>query len=284
MPNKQKIIKRPFELSNDKDEKIYGDIRYPDGRGQLPLVILLHGFLAWKDWGFFPYAAERIAATGAVVINISNSHCGVPAGADDFIEPEKFAGYTISGEIADTKAVIDAFVNGGIIPNSDDIWTGDIYLAGHSRGGSVALLTAAEDKRIGKVASWSGIDRFVRYPHRQIEQFLKIGYFEFEYTRTGRMLRINRTYLDDYEKNIERYDPKKCLPRLDIPLLFVHGKQDMTVRYRESEGLYKLAKNKNSKLHLVENAGHTLGITHPFKQTTEALEEVLDTTISFFDL
>ncbi len=278
------LIEDTFVVTNNAGDKIFADIRYPASKNNLPLVILLHGFLAWKDWGFFPYAAGRLAAAGAVVINISNSHCGVPAGADDFLEPEKFADYTISGEITDTIAVINAFGNGEIISDIDDIWSGEIYLAGHSRGGSVALLTAAADKRISKVSSWSGIDRFVRYPRRQIEQFLQIGYFEFEYTRMGRMLRINRRYLDDYENNKEKYAPNKCVLQLDIPILFVHGKQDITVRYKESEGLYKLVINKESKLHLVENTGHTFGITHPFKQTTETFEEVLNTTISFFNL
>ena len=284
MQNKEKIIKRSFEVFKESGDKIYADLRYPESASNLPLVILQHGFLAWKDWGFFPYATERIAAAGAAAVNFSNSHCGVPVAADDFLEPNKFADYTISSEIADTIAIIDTFAKGGIISESNNPWSGEIYLAGHSRGAAVALLVAGKDNSISKVAAWSGINRFVRYPRRQIELFLKIGYFEFEYTRTGRMLRINRIYLDDYEKNIDAYDPKKCVPRLDIPVLFIHGKQDLTVPYKESEELYKLAKNKNSQLHLVENAGHTFGIAHPFKQTTEALEEVLSTTISFFDL
>jgi len=284
MQNNRKIIKQSIEIDNKSGDKIYADFRYPAAEGKLPLVVMLHGFLAWKNWGFFPYAAECIADAGSIVINFSNSHCGVPADYDEFLEPEKFADYTISGEIADTLRVIDAFIEGVFSLDSGTVWSGEIYLVGHSRGGSVALLVAGEDKRISKVVSWSGIDRFVRYPERQIEKFRDIGYFEFEHTPTGAILRINRIYLDDYEKNIERYAPVKCVPRLEIPLLFVHGKQDLTVPYRESEGLYKLAKNKNSQLHLVENAGHTFGISHPFKQTTKAFEEVLSTTISFLGL
>ncbi len=284
MPDNREIKRQSIELSNNFGGKIYADVRYPAEAGKLPLILMLHGFLAWKDWGFFPYAAERLAAAGAIVINFSNSHSGVPSGADDFLEPEKFAEYTISGEIADIKTIIDAFEKNRLVSVSGSIWSGEIYLAGHSRGATVALLTAAEDNRITKVASWSGIDRFVRYPQRQIEKLLKIGYFEFEYTRTGRMLRINRTYFDDYKKNIERYDPKKCVPRLEIPLLFVHGRQDLTVPFRESEGLYKLSVNNDSELKLIDNAGHTFGITHPFKETTKAFEEVLNTTISFFEL
>ena len=272
------INKKSFGVKTGTGDSIYADIRYPQEEGKYPLVVLLHGFMAWKDWGFFPYAAEKIAQAGALVINFSTSHCGVPPGADAIVDADKFADNTISREVKDTEAVINEFASGNILPR--ELWSEEICLAGHSRGGAEALIVASLDERISKAASWSGIDRFVRYPQRQLDQFVKAGYFEFDYSRTGKKLRINKSYLDDYLANKDIYDPKKCVQSLEIPLLFIHGEQDMTVPYKESEGLSKLA--SNGTFRLIKNTGHTFGIAHPFNSSTKAFEEVLNNTIEFF--
>lgn len=276
------IIKHSFVTATGKDNKIFADIRYRHTGKKLPLIVLLHGFMAWKDWGFFPYVAEQIAQAGAIVINFSTSHCGVPAGADSIVEADKFASNTITFEIEDTLKIINEFAAGNVLNDIQRMWSGKIFLVGHSRGGAIAVIAASLDKRIGKVVSWSSIDRFVRYPQRQLDKFAEAGFFEFNYSPTGGKLRINKSYLDDYLANIEKYDPKKCVQTLNIPLLFIHGKQDMTVPYKESEGLSKLARNGSFKL--IENAGHTFGISHPFTSSTKAFEEVLNNTISFFGL
>ncbi len=276
------IIKLSIKINIEADANIYADIRYRQSNGKKPLILLLHGFMAWKDWGFFPYTAEKLAEAGAISINFSTSHCGVMPGNEFITETSKFASNTISNEITDTEALIENFISGKISAPALQNWSGDIYLIGHSRGGAIALIIAGKDSRIGKVVSWSGIDRFVRYPQRQLDKFKQIGYFEFDYSPSGKKLRINKSYLDDYIANLDSYAPKNCVPRLNIPLMFIHGKQDMTVPYTESEGLSNLA--LNGTFHLIENGGHTFGISNPFKETTKAFEEVLNTTISFLRL
>jgi len=278
------IIVDSYKIVNNINEQIHVNVRYPELSESLPLVLLVHGFKAWKDWGFFPYVAESIAESGAICINFSSSLCGVPPEADDYIYPDKFARNTISQELEDIKYVIDSFRKGNPDFNANNLWNGKICLIGHSRGGSLSIFTAANDKSIDKLITWCPIEKFVRFSKRQIEECKKIGYIEFEDSRTGKQLRINKSYLDDYYNNAEEYNPLIKVRELRIPILFIHGKQDVTVPYGESRALFEQVQDSNSSYVFIENTGHTFGIQHPFIQTTQALEEVLKHTIEFIKI
>lgn len=271
----------PISIRNDINEQIHIDVRYPQLADSLPLVLLVHGFKAWKDWGFFPYVADKIAESGAICINFSTSLCGVPPFANDYIYSEKFARNTITQELQDINCVLDSFRKGTIDADATSYWNRETYLLGHSRGGTLSIFIAASDKSINKVITWCPIDKFVRFSKRQIEEWKKIGFIEFEDTRTGTQLRINKSYIDDYYNNAEQYNPIIRVRELSVPILFIHGKQDLTVPYRESQTLFAQVQNRDARYKLIDNTGHTFGIQHPFIQTTQALEEVLKHTIEF---
>jgi len=273
-----------FSLINQINETVYADLRMPDNNKEFPLVLIMHGFKAWKDWGYFPYTAERIASSGAICINMSSSLCGVPDGADDYIFPEKFASNTVTRELADIRLILDSFIIGMISSKALDQWNGRIILLGHSRGGSVSIFAAAEDNRISKLIAWSPIERFVRFSDRQIREWKQVGYVEFDDSRTGTTLRIDKSYLDDFEKHGEKYNPQKRVAELQIPILFIHGKQDVTVPHAESSLLFNCTKPGLAEYELIDNTGHTFGIRHPFTETTKALDEVLTKTITFIHL
>lgn len=278
------IILDSYKIVNNINEQIHINVRYPELSESVPLVLLVHGFKAWKDWGFFPYVSERIAQSGAICINFSTSLCGVPPKADDYIYPEKFARNTITQELEDIKYVLDSFRKGNSVSNANNLWNGKICLIGHSRGASLSILTAANDKSIDKLITWCPIEKFVRFSKRQIEEWKKIGFIQFEDSRTGTQLRINKSYLDDYFSKSEEYNPLLEVKKLRIPILFIHGKQDVTVPYRESRALFEQVQDNNSIYVLIENTGHTFGIQHPFIETTQALEEVLKHTIEFIKI
>jgi len=270
-----------FSLKNKIHENIYGDLRYLDEFPGAPLVIIMHGFKAWKDWGYFPYVAEKLTNAGFITINMSSSLCGVPEGADDYVYPEKFASNTVTQEIFDIRQVIDQFINGNINRNVLDRWNGRIFLLGHSRGASVSLFVATDDKRINKLIAWSPIDKFVRFSDRQIKEWKNAGYIQFDDSRTGTTLRINKSYLDDFEKHSEIYNPKSRAAELEIPVLYIHGEQDVTVPYQESKTLFESSKKEFAEYILIKNTGHTFGIRHPFTGSSKPLEEVISKTIEF---
>ena len=72
-----------------------------------------------------------------------------------------------------------------------------------------------------------------------------------------------------------------------MPLLIIHGTQDLTVDYSNAEDLYTRhietdnSYKKTTELVLLDNTGHTFGTVHPYQGTTKAFEEVVTLTLDF---
>ena len=278
------IIKRNIKPLNEVGKKIDCDIRYPDTGAKLPLVFIMHGFKGFKDWGFFPYVSDKISKAGAITVCFNFSMNGMEADSDIVTYPEDFAENTVSREILDAKLLIDYVLNDKEIQN---IWDGKIYLAGHSMGAAVALLITRKNEKISKLALWGPIAKFDRYSPRQKQYWQKIGFLEFTNARTGQELRLNISFLNDFENNIDKFNLPVAAKELKIPLLIVHGRQDLTVNVKDAMELaeaYGKKEGSSAILEIIEQTGHTFGINHPFEGSTEALDKVVDMTIKFLGL
>ncbi len=278
-----------FELQNESGTVISGDIRYPSEKQGLPAVFILHGFKGFKDWGFLPYVSERIAEAGAVAVSFNFSYNGMEGTSDIVKYPDNFAGNTIGRQLADALRVVGEFP--GYAPQEvTAIWNGSKALLGHSLGGAISILTAARHGNIDRIALWGAISTFDWYSERQKKEWKKKGFMEFVNMKTGQTLRLNKSYLDDYEANRENYDLLKTLSGLAKPLLIVHGGQDLTVPVRESATLaaaYLSGEGKTGKAltkRIIENTGHTFGINHPFETSNIFLDEAINCTLEFIGL
>lgn len=123
--------------------EILVDVRAGNRRVSGPAVVLCHGFKGFKDWGFIPPLAERLARAGYVVVAWNASGSGVDD-TGEFVWPDRFGRNTFSAELADLESVLRA-VEGGILDVAPPTSVG---LVGHSRGGGLAILAAARDERI----------------------------------------------------------------------------------------------------------------------------------------
>ena len=100
-------------------------------------------------------------------------------------------------------------------------------------------------------------------------------------SRTNQMMRMDYTLMEDIENNPDRLDIQKAITKISVPVLFIHGEQDITVDYSNAEDLYSrrievYPELKDSTiLSLIKNTGHTFGAVHPFAGTTDALENVI---------
>ena len=94
-------------------------------------------------------------------------------------------------------------------------------------------------------------------------------------------MRMNYSLIEDLEKNYSRLNISRAISEIKIPVLFIHGKEDLAVDYSDSENLYNLSNRDVSQIKLYENTGHTFGVVHPFAGTTEALENVISDIINF---
>jgi hypothetical protein len=58
MEQKIGVRKELFSLLNGEGMEINGELLLPPVHTGLPLLVICHSFMAFKDWGFFPYLGE----------------------------------------------------------------------------------------------------------------------------------------------------------------------------------------------------------------------------------
>ena len=101
------------------------------------IVVIGHGVTGQKDRPFLVALDEGLARAGIPALRVSWSGNGASEG--------RFADCTISKEVADLGAVLDAL----------DGY--DVTYAGHSMGGAVGVLRASGDRRIRRLISLAGM-------------------------------------------------------------------------------------------------------------------------------
>lgn len=277
-----------FQVTNDSGRIISGNIRLPAKRQNLPLVFILHGFKGFKDWGFIPYVAGCLASAGAITVTFNFSMNGIDGSSDYVARPDDFADNTISCQLADAEKVILYICNSKIL-EFDNIWDGRTFLLGHSLGGAVSLLVGNRLPGIDRIALWGAISTFDRYTARQKKQWREKGFLEFVNMKTNQVLKLNVSYLDDFEMHQAELDLEGAASMYPKPILIVHGAQDMTVPVKEAEliaGSYlgNPQPGKELSKKIINNTGHTFGIIHPFQSSNTFLDEAVKSTIDFFEL
>ena len=256
-----------------------------DGRTK-PVVVFVHGFKGFKDWGHFPLLADYFALRGFVFVKLNLSHNGIViGGTGDLEDLEAFGRNNFSIELDDIGQVIDALFRPGATPvPAAEMDLRCLFLVGHSRGGGLVLLKAAEDPRVRAVATWAGIaDIDQRWPQAVLDEWQRTGVLHVPNLRTGQQLPLHFQIVEDYVTNRPRLDiPHNVRRKLRQPLLLVHGDQDETVPVAAAHALRQL--KPDAELLLVPQATHMLGGAHPWPddQLPEAAQFVAERTADFF--
>ena len=272
------LERRTFRLVDPEDPGriVRGVIDAPaELAGRRPHVILLHGFKGFMHWGFFPEIARRLAELGFVAVRFNASGSGVGDDGLSFTELEAFARNTLSREIEDLERV-RAWIRSG---NAPDIDPDRASLLGHSRGGGLALIHAAERRDCRCVVTWAAVATFDRFDEDAKTLWRERGSLPILNARTGQELRLDVTALEDLEANRDRFDVPAACRRLDVPVLIVHGTADESVPWAESRLLADEIRRPDRRVLDVAGAGHTFGIRHPMENTTESFERVAKATL-----
>jgi uncharacterized protein len=257
------------------------DVRAAGRDSPRPAIVVVHGFKGFKDWGMFPPLAERLARAGFATVTFNLSGSGVDD-SGEFVWPDRFGHNTFSAELHDLGLLTDALGRGelGVAPPTT------IGLVGHSRGGGIAVLHAARDRRVQALVTWSSISSVERWSPHEVLQWRKKGVSQIVNTRTGQQLPLFTDVLDDVERLASgSLDILGAAARLRIPWLIVHGTEDESVSHLEADALRAASSLPTTRLLAIEGAGHTFGAGHPWdaqKHDTAALRRVFDMTLAWF--
>lgn len=260
-----------FQIRSSEGLPIRGVLHLP----QRPrcTVVLVHGFKGFKDWGFFPWIADRLANAGFAACRFDMSRSGIGDRPGQFDRLDLFADDTYSIERADLVAVVRHLET---IP---EVRHRPLNLFGHSRGAGVAILAAAEVPRLEGVISWNGISNPVRWDGATLAKWRHDGYYDIVNARTGQVMRISTGVLDDLERNPDLLDIRAATRRLSAPLLIIHGGSDETVPLADAGVLWESA--PESSLVVIGVGTHTFGATHPLGEISRELALAMKLTEHF---
>lgn len=271
--------KNIFKFKTSKSNILNVDFFYHNPSEKKPLIILVHGFKGFKDWGFFPYTTEYLFKKGFNLLKFNFSHNGVGQSLTEFDELDKFEKNTISLELEELNEIVNASVEGYF----NNIKPTSIGLLGHSRGAAVSTLIASNNANINSLCTWASICKFDRYTERQKNEWKEKGVIEVLNTRTNQIMRMSLDLLIDIEQNKDdKLNIEKAVKRLNIPFLIIHGEQDLTVPVKEAEQLYEWSNKNLTKLEKIEATGHTFDIVHPFNGSNKKFDKILNLTANFF--
>lgn len=260
-----------------KSEKEFlADAFFQESEKKLPLLIFVHGYKGYKDWGTWELMGEKLANSGFYFVKFNMSHNGTTVeDPNNFADLEAFGENNYSKESADLEVVINHF------KNQKEVDSQNITLLGHSRGGGISIIKASENKNINKLITLASISTLDRFPKNEaFENWKKDGVYFIENARTKQKMPHYFQFFEDYENNKERFDVEKACENLKIPTVFIHGSTDESVNIEHSESLHRWT--KNSQFRTIENANHTFGAKEPWendflpKELNKAVEICID--------
>ncbi|MFW6088652.1 MAG: alpha/beta hydrolase [Gemmatimonadota bacterium] len=277
----ERMSPESFELEPRRGEILRGDLWMPSPKGGSAgrAIVVCHGFKGFKDWGFFPHAARRLAerlGCPAVTFNFTGS--GVGADLESFTERDAFSHNTFGKEFDDLAAVLSG-LGAGELGELRFEPVHAIGVLGHSRGGVAAIL-AGELAPVRAVVTWAALSGVERYA----EMFDGLPDGEpvmVRNARTGDVLPLHRDVAEDIRANRDRFDLGASLRRSRVPLLVVHGTADTSVA--PDDGRRLAAASDRARLALIEGAGHTFEVGHPFEGSSPELDRALELTARHFD-
>ncbi len=283
----------PFLLERANERPIHGRWHLPsaDAKGT---VLFLHGYKGYMDWGAWGYVGDTFAQNGWRFLRINFTHNGTTAAQPKaFVDLEGFAANTYSRELEEATAVLHALREEGTWPDPTAT-SKPLSIMGHSRGGGIACLAAAEAdntlKRQGKqgihsLITWAAVADFgSRFPTgAALKNWEQSGELEVINHRTRQRLWHNWSFREDFESQTRRLNIEQAVRQFSGRTFIAHGTDDAAVDQTHAERLATWAQHPT--LMMGEEMGHTFGAKEPWTEPVlpPALEAITQTTLHFLE-
>lgn len=257
------------------DLELTFDIRYEEDKKQ-PLIVFLHGFKGFKDWGHFNLISSYLASHGFAVLKMNFSHNGTsPLDLHNFVNLDAFGNNNFTKELGD----IDDILNHVHKEFASFIDLEQIFLLGHSKGGATAIIKSNESDLIKKTATLASVIKLKERYAGNLDKWKKEGVLYIPNARTNQEMPLFYQLAEDVLDNEERFNIESILKDYYKPLLMLHGAKDETVKLEEFLAIETL--NKEIDTYLIPDTNHTFDGSHPYEEdelhiyTVEALDKVI---------
>lgn len=267
-----------YTIPGSRGRIMAADITFDDQTPEAPLIIFSHGFKGFKDWGSHHLIARHFAGAGYRFLKFNFSHNGTtPEHPVDFVDLIAFSENTFSMELDDLGYILDFAAGGAAIPPA-----ASVTLMGHSMGGGISIIKAAEDSRVKNLIIMASVANFKNLWPKEIEdQWHLTGVLNFPNFRTGQDMPVKSTLLNDLTNHPGRLDIIRRAISIKQPWLIFHGTEDRTVTSEHANQLK--AAQPNAELVFFQGADHVFNSRHPYLESTlpAPLQELCDRSVNF---
>ena len=218
------------EIANKSGKMLRGYLDYPDNfNGEI--VVMFHGFTGNKTEHakHFLNFSRIISKYGYASLRMDFFGNGESDG--------EFYDFTMDTLIDDAKVIVECAFNLQGVKK--------VTLMGFSMGGAVATyLSGKLGNRISKLLLWSAAVNINDLIKKHYEDAVK------NESESHGTFEISEAMYD----SLGKYDPLDNITSFTNPVMIIHGRKDLAVNYLFSARLSVLY--YNSRLHIVNNAGH----------------------------
>ena len=276
------IQKTDFVLTPSHGRSFGADVRFiPDGTPK-PIVVFVHGFKGFKDWGHFNLLANYFAEQNFVFVKLNLSHNGTTPESNDLVDMEAFGRNNFTIELEDLGTLLDYLTNPQPIFPATEINVNKLFLIGHSRGGGLVILKGAEDARVKAVVGWAPVSNLaMRWPEEVLANWQQTGVHYVFNARINQNMPLYYQLVENYQANEPRLNIPTVVSTLRQPLLIIHAEDDETLPVSMAAELKE--NQPAATVIILPHGGHTFGGRHPYPLTTlpDVAKRVADHTMSF---
>ncbi|HEY0672213.1 MAG TPA: alpha/beta fold hydrolase [Longimicrobiales bacterium] len=229
-------------------------------RGKIPAVVTISGsgpqdrdesLIILRGYRPFRELADMLATRGVAVLRYDDRGYGASTGV--------YAAATSADFAADTRAVL------AYLRTRPEIDADKLFLLGHSEGGLIAPLVAAEEKRLGGIVLLAG----PAYPGRKILEYQTRHGVDLQTEKTaaerdslyaaGMRALDSAAVQQPWMRFFRDHDPVPVLRKVRVPVLIVQGETDRQVT-AEQAGIIarelRAAGNGNVAVHVLPGVNH----------------------------
>ncbi len=279
-------IKTDFvTLKGANNRAMLCDITYNAHSPNSKLVLFLHGFKSFANWGPWPWMAQEFANMGYTFFKLNFSHNGVgatPETAADFIDLNAFGENNFQKQMQDLAAVM-LNINTATHCVFNNIDKQNIIIIGHSMGGGMAILAGAKYKNISHLITLNSMSNFTDlFKRYNLNEWQQTGKVFVDNARTKQQMPLHYQLYENYMQHQSELNLSAKAALVTCKWLLVYATKDETVLPSNAQALQLL--NSNISLCAIENTGHTFDATHPFDVgTVSKLKEVLEKVFLFLN-
>lgn len=234
-----------------------------------PLIVFVHGYMGYKDWGVWNLMTTSIQKSGRSIAKLNLTHNGTTIKQPTvFTDLEAFGNGGYWKELQDVKLFLNHL--------EKEYQFQEFILIGHSRGGGIVLL-AGSDERVKQIHCLAPIsDIASRFPiGEELEKWKKDGVYYRKNGRTGQEMPHFYTQYKEFIANQNELNIEKTCKSLNKSVFIYHGENDISVLPSEGE---KIAEWTRGNFYLIKNTAHTFDAIEPWPEMKipDKMKEVIE--------